>query len=297
MTTLTYGLTGTISGLQNNTQGNVISDALAKRSAAASAPTTTSTGLSSTACMDWRDTSANLRKTRNEADSAWITEGVYDETNGIYLPVSDGPAGTLREFILRTAGVARWSISANTTAESGANAGSDFALTAFADGGGAIFTPYSVARATGVNLFSTPVIVGQSATVKTISTGTPLLSFAFAPSTVVGSITTNGTTTAYNTTSDYRLKVTFGEATDVGALIDAVAVHDAAFKVAPTLRRPMFLAHELQAHVPSAVYGVKDALYDDGKISPQQVDHAALVPILWAELRALRARVALLEAR
>ena len=111
----------------------------------------------------------------------------------------------------------------------------------------------------------------------------------------VGSITSrDGATTAYNTTSDYRLKTTFGPYSDAG-IIDAVPVHDGAFKAAPSIRRPMFLAHELQECAPWAVDGAKDATGASGGIIPQQVDHSALVPLLWAEMQALRARVAALE--
>lgn len=103
----------------------------------------------------------------------------------------------------------------------------------------------------------------------------------------VGSITTNGSTTAYNTTSDYRLKVTFGKA-DTGALIDSVPVYDAAWKHAPDVRRPMMLAHEMPAW---AVRGEKDGE------EMQQADYMALIPALWAEVQSLRVRVRELESR
>jgi hypothetical protein len=112
--------------------------------------------------------------------------------------------------------------------------------------------------------------------------------------TTVGSITTNGSVTAYNTTSDYRLKVTFGAAA-TSALFDAVPVHDA--KMEHGERRPMFLAHELQAAAPWAVTGRKDAVDDKNEPVYQQVDHSSLIPAMWAEIRALRSRVAALEPK
>lgn len=113
-----------------------------------------------------------------------------------------------------------------------------------------------------------------------------LCAFLFAAS-GVGSITTNGSTTAYNTTSDYRLKVTFGKA-DTGALIDSVPVYDAAWKHAPDVRRPMMLAHEMPSW---AVRGEKDGQ------EMQQADYMALIPALWAEVQSLRIRVKDLESR
>lgn len=97
------------------------------------------------------------------------------------------------------------------------------------------------------------------------------------------------------TPSDYRLKRLFGPA-DVGAAIDAVPVYNGAFKAHPEQKRPMILAHELQTVFPWAVHGAKDAIDANGNPILQQVDHAALLPAVLAELRALRARVAALEA-
>lgn len=112
----------------------------------------------------------------------------------------------------------------------------------------------------------------------------------------VGSITSrDGATTSYNTTSDYRLKTTFGLYAPE-SLIDTVPVYDGAFNAALSVRRPVFLAHELQARAPWAVQGEKDAVGKSGGIIPQQVDHSSLVPLLWAEMQKLRARVAALEA-
>lgn len=109
--------------------------------------------------------------------------------------------------------------------------------------------------------------------------------------TAVGSISTNGATTAYFTTSDYRLKVTFGVA-DTGAIIDAVPVHDAAWKHSPDQRQPMMLAHELAAVCPWAVSGEKDATDVTGDIVAQQADYPSLVAVLWAEVQSLRRRLA-----
>jgi hypothetical protein len=110
-----------------------------------------------------------------------------------------------------------------------------------------------------------------------------------------GSITYNraGGLVAYNTTSDYRAKDINGPVTDSGALIDSVPVYMGKMKDA-TQERPMFIAHEVPAY---AHTGEKDAVDKDGKPVYQQMDAAALIPVMWAELQSLRARVAQLESK
>ena len=109
-----------------------------------------------------------------------------------------------------------------------------------------------------------------------------------------GSITYNraGGLTAYNTTSDYRAKDIIGPLTESGALIDSVPVYMGKMKGA-TQERPMFIAHEVPAY---AHTGEKDAVDADGKPVYQQMDASALVPVLWAEIQSLRARVAAIES-
>ncbi len=112
--------------------------------------------------------------------------------------------------------------------------------------------------------------------------------------TVRGTISFNRTAglTAYNTTSDYRAKDIIGPVADSGALIDSVPVYMGKMKGA-TQERPMFIAHETPSY---AHTGEKDAVDKDGKPVFQQMDASALVPVMWAELQSLRARVAELEA-
>jgi hypothetical protein len=109
-----------------------------------------------------------------------------------------------------------------------------------------------------------------------------------------GSITYNRTAglVAYNVTSDYRAKDISGPVTDSGALIDSVPVYMGKMKGA-TQERPMFIAHEVPAY---AHTGEKDAVDDDGKPVYQQMDASALIPVMWAEIQSLRARLAALEA-
>jgi len=112
----------------------------------------------------------------------------------------------------------------------------------------------------------------------------------------VGSIVTSGSATAFNTSSDYRLKA------DVESLADAVDRLDKlnpitfTFSADPETTLDGFLAHEVAEVVPQAIYGEKDAVDDDGGIVAQGIDQSKLVPLLVAAVQELSARVADLEA-
>jgi hypothetical protein len=120
-----------------------------------------------------------------------------------------------------------------------------------------------------------------------------LVSFVTDASSFRGSIAYNraGGLIAYNTTSDYRAKDISGPVTDSGVLIDSTPVYMGKMKGA-TQERPMFIAHEVPAY---AHTGEKDAIDADGNPIYQQMDVSALVPVMWAEIQSLRARVAQLE--
>lgn len=115
----------------------------------------------------------------------------------------------------------------------------------------------------------------------------------------VGSITTNGTTsTAYNTTSDYRLKTDVKDLAGSGEFIDALQPREYTWKV-DSSKGIGFIAHELQAVSPLSVTGEKDAVDEEGKPVYQVVEYgsAELIAHMVAELKDLRKRVAELEAK
>jgi endosialidase-like protein len=102
----------------------------------------------------------------------------------------------------------------------------------------------------------------------------------------VGSITCTGTTTAYNTTSDRRLKESITPLN--GALAVIRALRPVSFRwQADASQGVGFLAHELMTVIPEAVTGEPDALNDDGTIRPQQVDHSRVIPWLTAAVQEL----------
>ena len=114
--------------------------------------------------------------------------------------------------------------------------------------------------------------------------------------TLAGSITTTGTTVAYNITSDYRLKE------NVKPMLGAL---DTISKLKPVTYNwkadgsngQGFIAHELQEVCPDAVNGKKDAVEtykdEDGnektRISPQGIDTSFLVATLTAAIQELKA--------
>ena len=111
----------------------------------------------------------------------------------------------------------------------------------------------------------------------------------------VGRISHTNTATAYVTSSDYRLKE---NPTPVTGALDTVAALnpvDFAWKSDGSAGRG-FIAHELQAVVPEAVTGEKDAVDAEGNPEYQGVDASKLVPLLVAAVQELTAKVAALEA-
>lgn len=109
-------------------------------------------------------------------------------------------------------------------------------------------------------------------------------------STAVGSITTNGSGTAYNTASDAALKALHGPGD--GTTLSVLPVRDASFLANPAVRHPMIIAQECAAVAPWAVRPAPE-----GSTAPWMIDHSALVPALLAYVQALEARVKALEAK
>jgi len=79
---------------------------------------------------------------------------------------------------------------------------------------------------------------------------------------LVGTISTSGSATAYNTSSDYRLKTDAQPMT--GASARVLALKPVNFEwISDGSRVDGFLAHEAQAVVPEAVTGTKDGMKDE----------------------------------
>ena len=108
-------------------------------------------------------------------------------------------------------------------------------------------------------------------------------------STTVGSITVSTTATAYNQSSDERLKENIVDAPSASDDIDALQVRSFDWKINGEHQKYGMVAQELNMVAPDAV-----TIPDD----PEEmagVDYSKLVPMLVKEIQSLRARVAQLE--
>ena len=148
------------------------------------------------------------------------------------------------------------------------------------------------------------------------STAGNIARFYYNNTTLVGNINVTSTTTAYNTSSDYRLK------TDAQPMIGAsdrvLALKPVNFEwISSGDRVDGFLAHEAQAVVPECVTGTKDGMEDyeitpavideDGNVTTeavmgtrpdyQGIDQSKLVPLLTAALQEALTKIAAMEVR
>ena len=115
-------------------------------------------------------------------------------------------------------------------------------------------------------------------------------------STYRGAIVCSSGGTAYNTSSDYRLKNTIAPMT--GALARVAALKPCTYKWnADGADGEGFIAHELAEVCPSAVTGEKDAVDADGNIKPQGIDTSFLVATLTAAIQEQQALITQLTAR
>jgi hypothetical protein len=142
----------------------------------------------------------------------------------------------------------------------------------------------------------------------------------YNPNGEVGSISTNGSATAYNTSSDYRLKEDWQPMSGASERVQALKPVNFAWKLDGS-RVDGFLAHELQEVVPEAATGTKDAMQDEEyEVSPavlddegnvvteaemgtrsvpdmQGIDQAKIVPLLTAALQEALTKIDDLETR
>jgi hypothetical protein len=147
----------------------------------------------------------------------------------------------------------------------------------------------------GSNLASTGLVITDQ-----IGTASARNLIVFAsgtfPGTSYASVTSNGITVTYGTSSDYRLKANVTPLTGSTAKVKALKPCAYNWISEPTLQSQGFLAHELAEIVPQAVVGEKDAVNADGSIKSQQVDLSYVIPLLTAALQEALARIEALEA-
>ena len=137
---------------------------------------------------------------------------------------------------------------------------------------------------------------------------------------IVGSITTTGSATSYNTSSDYRLKENVDYTWDATTRLKQLK--PARFNFIEDDTNTLvdgFIAHEVSSVVPEAIHGTKDAMMDEEyEVTPavmdgetvvieavmgtrsvpdmQGIDQSKLVPLLVKTIQELEARITALEA-
>ncbi len=128
------------------------------------------------------------------------------------------------------------------------------------------------------------------------------------PNGAVGSIATSGSATAFNTSSDYRLKENIVTDWDATSLLKQLKPSKFNFKADADTTLQGFLAHEVSSIVPQAVTGEKDAIYtaeeavDDidaveGQPKYQSIDQSKLVPLLVKTIQEQQTIIEDLKAR
>jgi hypothetical protein len=149
--------------------------------------------------------------------------------------------------------------------------------------------------ASGVELFNLSGVAGRLQVGKTAS-GTAVGFRLYHNGTTVGSINYTDTSTAYITSSDYRLKHDIQPMT--GALAKVAQLKPVTYKWnADDSQSQGFIAHELQEVVPECVSGEKDAVDAEGKPVYQGIDTSFLVATLTAALQEAVAEINSLKAR
>jgi len=112
----------------------------------------------------------------------------------------------------------------------------------------------------------------------------------------VGFIQYDASSTTFSTTSDYRLKENITDLTSATDRLKQLSPKRFNFIANADTTVDGFLAHEVQAVVPEAVTGTKDAVDADGNPDYQGIDQSKLVPLLVATIKELEARIAALES-
>ena len=207
-----------------------------------------------------------------------------------------------------TNGVMRWGIVPGTlAAESGGNAGSNFTITPFSDAGVALAVPFTIYRSgskislgalTGGGQITTQntqidewcnatgYCVGMQSTVAGAFYSTVFINSGGTP---CGYISHNDTSTAYNTSSDARLKEDDHPFTRGREVIDKLNVKDFRWKVNGQRSVGMF-AQEVEPDWPDAISrGVDGETWG--------IDYSKFVPLLTQALQEAFKRIDELEDR
>ena len=112
----------------------------------------------------------------------------------------------------------------------------------------------------------------------------------------VGSVSTSGSATQFNTSSDYRLKENAVAISDGITRLKTLIPYRFNFKADASTTVDGFFAHEVTA-VPEAITGTKDEVDSDNNPIYQGIDQSKLVPLLTAALQEAIAKIETLETK
>ena len=113
----------------------------------------------------------------------------------------------------------------------------------------------------------------------------------------VGKIETSGSSTSYDTSSDYRLKENVDYTFDATTRLKQLKPARFNFIADADTTLDGFIAHEVTPIVPEAISGEKDAVDSEGNIDPQGIDQSKLVPLLTKALQEAITKIETLEAK
>jgi hypothetical protein len=138
-----------------------------------------------------------------------------------------------------------------------------------------------------------PISAASQSTITAIfnrcnSTGT-IVELAYNSATK-GTISTDGSNVAYNTSSDYRLKENIVDLPNALTTISQLKPRQFDWKETSKTTTG-FIAHELSEVMPQAVTGEKDAVDEHGNPQYQGIDTSFLVATLTAAIQELNAKV------
>ena len=129
------------------------------------------------------------------------------------------------------------------------------------------------------------------------ATSRTMIEFGSGPGgSIVGTISSTGSATAYNTSSDYRLKENIQPMQNALATVSQLKPVTYTWKLDGSAGQG-FIAHELQAVVPNCVTGEKDAVDEDSTPIYQGIDTSFLVATLTAAIQEQQAIIQSLTDR
>ena len=243
--------------------------------------TTMSLGTNNTIRMTV-DTSGNV--------GIGVTPGTLGSTNRLELVT---PSGTASRLLWGQSGVTNysWSIPASTDAFTLVYGASTERMRIDTSGNLLVGTTSTTSVNAGIAIIPNGssgttgyVRIGHSSA----TSGQGYLDFLYNNS-IIGSVQQAGTTgVSFNTSSDYRLKENVTPMTTGLATIAALKPVNYDW-ISDKSAGEGFIAHELQAIIPNAVTGEKDAVNEDGSIKPQGVDYSKIVVHLVAAIQELKA--------